>query len=750
MAGKVEVVLSAKDAEMVAAWQRARNNVAAFDAELSKINGTNARLEASGRKVWDQTRTPLERYNAEVERLAELLKNSAIDQETYNRAVQQQQTVLQNSDEKLKQVAASHQALEAAGKRAWEQTRTPLERYKSEVARLDELLKTGKIDQETYNRSLQQQNAILENTDENLRRVREENQRLETSGKRVWDQTRTPLERYNAEVAELDSLLKANRITQETHARAIQRQKDLYNQATNSSKSYLSGLSSGTMQVLAGLTGIGTVLGGILAVATQFRREYEILKSREKEASDRQMDVSTAQAAAYANLGTDPTMTRDQVDQKAAEIAKERGMSIRDVYNALSNAFSARGTESASAAVEAVDVAMLMNPGDAQGAEFMAGSILDLKKKSGGTVKQIAGQIIAAKQQARVVSGQAFAQNAIPAIFQLESFGNTQQESMAIYAAATQGIGDPTGEKTGSSIISFQRQLDDLVGKRGPKIQGMKRQLEYIRSKDGKKYRDYLLGTEKKQGKLKAEAKAYTTFAGFLTEGSVESKLLDQSLQVVPELGDQSQSSLEAYQKDIESSPVQRNALLRRRVASATENQQVQNVRGGLKAVSREGVIDYLKASGASQTSLDFLSTRMAASDALGGDVGNVAINALETRAKNLKTPRQATTVTGAGLEGFSGDYTIPAYTPGAKELGQAAEAQALADMLRESIELTKQQVDQQRRQLDLQEKQLAAQQEANKQPVEVNVQVNGQQGGRDSTPTKPRPAAALNAGGGG
>ena len=618
MAAKVEVLMSAKDAEMVAAWQRAKNNVAQFDAELSKINGTNNRLENSGRRVWEQTATPLEKYKRSVAESKELL------------------------DKKI--------------------------------------------------------------------------------------------------------------ISEETHSRNIERQRDLYSQAMGSSKGFLSGLSSGTMQVVAGLTGVGTVLGGILAVANQLRREYENMKSREKEASDRQMDVSTAQAAAYANLGTDPTMTREQVDQKAAEIAKNRGMSIRDVYNALSNAYSARGTESAAAATDAVDIAMLMNPGDAAGAEYTAGSILDLKKKGGGTSKQIAGQIIAAKQQARIVKTEDFAKHAVPAIFQLESFGNTQQESMAVYAAATQGIGDPTGEKTGSSIINFQRQLDELIGKRGPKIQGMVKQLEYIRSAEGKKTRDYLLGTDKKEGKLQAESKAFTTFRGFMTAGSTEAKLLDQSLQVVPQLGDQSQSSFESYQKDLESSPVQRNALLRRQFAAATENQQVQNVRGGLRSTSREGVMEYLKAAGASQTSLDFLGTRMAASDNLGGDVSSVAISALETRANNLRTPTPEMRVAGAFAEGASGDFTIPAYTPKEADLKQAAESQALADLLRESIDLQKQLADQQKKQAETQEKQLAAQQEANKQgPPTVNVQVSNQPGstGRDNTPTKTRPAASLSAGGG-
>ena len=39
------------------------------------------------RRVWEETRTPLERYNMELERLNQLLASGAIDQDTFNRAV---------------------------------------------------------------------------------------------------------------------------------------------------------------------------------------------------------------------------------------------------------------------------------------------------------------------------------------------------------------------------------------------------------------------------------------------------------------------------------------------------------------------------------------------------------------------------------------------------------------------------------------------------------------------------------------
>lgn len=53
---------------------------------------------------------------------------------------------------KAAQKALSDMAAE--GSRVFEQTRTPLERYQAQIARLNELLKAGKIDQETYSRAV--------------------------------------------------------------------------------------------------------------------------------------------------------------------------------------------------------------------------------------------------------------------------------------------------------------------------------------------------------------------------------------------------------------------------------------------------------------------------------------------------------------------------------------------------------------------------------------------------------------------
>lgn len=64
-------------------------------------------MAAEGARVFEQTRTPLEKYNIELERLNRLLQAGAIDWETYNRAVKQAQDDLDGASDKNSEIADS-------------------------------------------------------------------------------------------------------------------------------------------------------------------------------------------------------------------------------------------------------------------------------------------------------------------------------------------------------------------------------------------------------------------------------------------------------------------------------------------------------------------------------------------------------------------------------------------------------------------------------------------------------------------
>lgn len=60
---------------------------------------------------------------------------------------------LDASEQKLKTIAKESKITEREGKRLWEQTRTPLEKYNRQLDRAKQLLQQGKISQDTYGRA---------------------------------------------------------------------------------------------------------------------------------------------------------------------------------------------------------------------------------------------------------------------------------------------------------------------------------------------------------------------------------------------------------------------------------------------------------------------------------------------------------------------------------------------------------------------------------------------------------------------
>jgi tape measure domain-containing protein len=72
-----------------------------IDAE-AKLIAEHEKLREEGKAVWEATRTPLEAYNLEIDRLSELLRQGAIDQETFARASVQASEGLSALAEKTK------------------------------------------------------------------------------------------------------------------------------------------------------------------------------------------------------------------------------------------------------------------------------------------------------------------------------------------------------------------------------------------------------------------------------------------------------------------------------------------------------------------------------------------------------------------------------------------------------------------------------------------------------------------------
>jgi hypothetical protein len=71
--------------------------------EMAVMSKSNEML-GDARQIFEQTRTPLEKHNAQIEKLNKLLKQGLIDQETYNRALKQSEEQFDRFGEHSKDV----------------------------------------------------------------------------------------------------------------------------------------------------------------------------------------------------------------------------------------------------------------------------------------------------------------------------------------------------------------------------------------------------------------------------------------------------------------------------------------------------------------------------------------------------------------------------------------------------------------------------------------------------------------------
>lgn len=205
----MEIQFVGDDAQLMQLYQRQHAEAQKWKKSLFEIKESSRGAAAENRQMMREAKaaieanlTPLEKYRQTTERLKRQLQEGLLTQEQYNRANtaahREMTKAKQNTDEyraaqeKLAEALrdsekAANDARKAdedlgrAGKAVFEQTRSPLERYNAEVARLSMLKREGKISHDTYTRALRNEQAALRTSTQALT----EQQRANSSGMRI-------------------------------------------------------------------------------------------------------------------------------------------------------------------------------------------------------------------------------------------------------------------------------------------------------------------------------------------------------------------------------------------------------------------------------------------------------------------------------------------------------------------------------------------------------------------------------------
>jgi hypothetical protein len=354
---------------------------------------------------------------------------------------------------------------------------------------------------------------------------------------------------------------------------------------------------------ITGFIGVSAAIKGIQYAAEALKREYEVLRGQQSRAGQKQSEIAPKQQELFRNLGDDKTLSPEAANRMAAEISKKSSMNPGDVMEVMSTALAFKErTEAAADVMPFAEMSAKMFPDNVGAAKANTQATQAIHKiDHKATARQIQGGLLAAQLASPVVDAQSFGDYGAPAIAQTMAMGNTFRESAAAYGALGQGIGDKEGRVTGTSLITFQRQLKELVG--GKVEGGLMQQLAYLQTKKGAKAKKFLLGPLLKEAKnakkigLEGEAKSFTTLAGWVSGEGVYAEGLAGTLAETPELAD-SEKFVNQYESSIENDPIQKNFRLQRRMQSAGQRAQLSQLAAGKQGITLGGLKQILDESG--------------------------------------------------------------------------------------------------------------------------------------------------------
>ncbi len=159
-------------------------------AAQDMAQGITDKLRNQAKKMADELQTPLQAFEEKVKAISPLLRGGAEDQKLYNDAVAGLRKELREGDPLWK-----------AAKELFENTRTPLEQFNAEMAKLDELARKG-VPRELLDRGLAGARKKFQESDP----LAKAQKAMREDAKKYAKAARTPTQVFQDEIAKLKAL----------------------------------------------------------------------------------------------------------------------------------------------------------------------------------------------------------------------------------------------------------------------------------------------------------------------------------------------------------------------------------------------------------------------------------------------------------------------------------------------------------------------------------------------------------------
>jgi hypothetical protein len=435
------------------------------------------------------------------------------------------------------------------------------------------------------------------------------------------------------------------------------------------------------------------------------------------------------------NFGQDAQLNPAKLFGRIRGASRRMGIDEAELTTAVSDALSARGDNSAQAAVDSVLAAAELAPFDAAGRQTLAGAALDLSKNNKRGLKGSLGFLQSVGQVSRVTNQRALAENATPAISGVQQFGGSEEFGGALFGAISQGAVDTKGALTNTAVIQLAKQISEFAP--GAGLEGGFQALTTLPGA-----REDFFG-KKTEGGFGAtfEAKTLPVMQALLTPGTAVNRQFQTAL-----AGLQGVSGIDAFNQrvgQINALPSVQTSRLQQGLKNAVNQVALSDQGGARSAAIREGLRDLR-----TQLGQGGLATGI---DALMEDVdadGRLNVPQLRSGLVELRDDLRATSrgggrrarntermVAGAGPDGsgavafgmFAGRYL------GAnRELGKMdpSEAASNAEVFDSLLELIDQQSQIQAKQLEqLEQMNNRAENQGNRQAVVGRLRNRGESG---------------------
>jgi hypothetical protein len=297
-------------------------------------------------------------------------------------------------------------------------------------------------------------------TDESAKAAKEENE-LARAAKRVFDDTRTPMEQYNQRMQQLNTLLEKGKINQEAFARASHQAGEALKQAGESGNIAFGEKAIEGIKTMVGALGVGTGLAGAIELV---RKEYETLHQTQKRAAEASMSVADAQIKFLRMSGVETPEERDKLIKSLEGVSARTNTPMKDLYLSGSNAASARGDLPMAKTLESLELAAKFIPEAGGGQDVITGTLQDIMKASGHQdTPKAAGYLAALARQVRIKDMAKIGGGVAPVLMSLLGQGDTPAQAGALFSTLTQGSGDETGERSRTAAITLAKQLGEML-----------------------------------------------------------------------------------------------------------------------------------------------------------------------------------------------------------------------------------------------------------------------------------------------